>query len=695
MNTFGFTILAGEDVSTALDIAVSFRQRFPDSQFGIVISVRHFGCFDVNQSFPDWLHLLTLGSLGLDDDELKYWPILSDTSELVSYLIPIAFQHLLQQHDVVTYLNLNFENSVSGMTLEHNKITISAIRQSLSLRSISNQIAYMTCSTSDLSVINQWIEAVRNGQRFGDNYLTRNLTEILRNGPGGFALNLSEVDSRNMLYATETGWNELLPGIPINGSLRKIFRDELRTENHLPSPFEFKELSEFLLWASSISPLSRTGLPRVIEARLFESPQILQEFFEHEFRDAVEVRRWLRSKVGELGPEAALFAHLENREVKPDTRFSISPSQFKGVDVFGYFNAVLGVGEAVRLASDALVQAGEDVTKIVIQRQRSSRMAAANENSIAKHDIALLCLDAHSLSRNLDLIGRKPLTDRYLIGQWFWELESLPNYFSEALSQVNEFWAPTRFIENAMKNSSVHNTVILHVPLPVRKIEVNPSIEKSSFGVQNKFVFYFNFDFLSVMKRKNPMAVINAYTSAFSEKDETVLVIKSINGIQRPRELEQLRNSIDSREDVFLLEDHLETSLNDALLTIADCYVSLHRSEGLGITMAEAMSIGKPVIATGYSGNLDFMNNENSILVPFNMVEVGKDGEGYPSSSVWAEPDVEFAAAAMRKVFQERDWAMNIGRKAERFMHDNYSIGVVSQIMKQRLSQIREGRNKQ
>jgi glycosyltransferase involved in cell wall biosynthesis len=119
----------------------------------------------------------------------------------------------------------------------------------------------------------------------------------------------------------------------------------------------------------------------------------------------------------------------------------------------------------------------------------------------------------------------------------------------------------------------------------------------------------------------------------------------------------------------------------------ADCYVSLHRSEGLGLTMAEAMSLGKPVIATGYSGNMDFMTEENSCLVPWSPVLVGSGAEGYPASATWAEPDLEAAAQLMRRVFVDQEFASELGQRAQADIAQRFSAAVTGERMKRHLEE--------
>ena len=145
------------------------------------------------------------------------------------------------------------------------------------------------------------------------------------------------------------------------------------------------------------------------------------------------------------------------------------------------------------------------------------------------------------------------------------------------------------------------------------------------------FLFLFAFDFFSIIERKNPLGLVRAFTQAFRPGEGPTLVLKTINGEKRLTDLERLRVAAADRPDIRLVDEYYTSEQKNALLRLCDCYVSLHRSEGFGLTMAEAMGLAKPVIATAYSGNMDFMSHENSYLVDYETSEVPADSDPYPT----------------------------------------------------------------
>jgi glycosyltransferase involved in cell wall biosynthesis len=208
-------------------------------------------------------------------------------------------------------------------------------------------------------------------------------------------------------------------------------------------------------------------------------------------------------------------------------------------------------------------------------------------------------------------------------------------------------------------------------------------------GARDRFVFGFQFDWNSSRRRKNPDGVLGAYLRAFPNPDSgTLLLIKTINGEQHPESVRQFAAVADGRPDVVIIDDFWPTGLNAALSQAIDCYVSLHRAEGFGLTIAKAMAAGKPVIATGYSGNLDFMPAGTSLLVPWTLTLVGPDPI-YPAQAHWAEPDLDSAVDCMRSVFDDAALRADLGARAEEHIRLTRSEDLSVEWVRQRLAEDR------
>ena len=272
----------------------------------------------------------------------------------------------------------------------------------------------------------------------------------------------------------------------------------------------------------------------------------------------------------------------------------------------------------------------------------------------------------------------------YRIASWYWELETIPEDWVQLAPLINEIWAPTEFIAAAMRS---------RMPVPV--YQMAPGVEigeveripRATLGIpEDHCVFLFAFDLHSQIRRKNPHAVIRAFQQAFSPDEKVTLAIKASGGEHTPAlaELEQIARGA----NIVLIHRLFSRPVALGLIQLCDCFVSLHRSEGFGLGMAEAMLLGKPVIATNYSGNLDFMNSGNSMLVDFRRVEITENHGNYTKGNFWAEPSVDQAASYMRRVFEDRAAAAALGARAKTEMLKTLSLQAAGQRMLERIQEI-------
>ncbi len=321
---------------------------------------------------------------------------------------------------------------------------------------------------------------------------------------------------------------------------------------------------------------------------------------------------------------------------------SSSPAGPHGVNLVGYHNAVNGLGEAVRSIGASLRAAGVAVADVNV-----GPGAMAGETSSAPYPVTLAVLTAARMS---DAAAAHPALfspDRLRIGYWFWELSVVPADQEPAFAHIDRIWAPSEFVAKAYRSSG-DTPVELH---PIRMPEPAPSdATRSELGMPDGFTFLTSFDHFSVIERKNPTTVIAAFREAFPRRDDVFLVVKSINGDQRPASMRQVMDARDGDDRIVVIDRHIEAADQAAMIRHADCLVSLHRSEGLGLHLAEAMWLGTPVVATGYGGNVDFMDEHNSIVIDHNLVPVFNGEGAYPEGEVWAQPNILQATDALRRI---------------------------------------------
>ena len=472
------------------------------------------------------------------------------------------------------------------------------------------------------------------------------------------------------------GWASPVPGLEFDGRLREMWIDQ--HGDRLPGA------REFVAWLRAVPEHSPTGLPRYLQA-VFESRSDVQAMYP-------EVRSGILNRfawwVGSTGRAEHANIRMIGHAVPADRHVPDEGRALDGIDVVGFLTTESGIGEAGRTTVDSLRAAGIDVSAINYTDTLSRTTHPFTIDDVSRHRILLMAVNADHLPTMHERMGQHFMHDRYRIGQWFWELERAPEWYDDAWDHVDELWAPTRFIEKMLRDSAPSRVVVTYVPLPVLVPPIDASVTRADVGLDDRFTFLFAFDFLSVMKRKNPLGLIEAFCAAFEPGEGPRLVIKAINGDHRPAESGRLKLVASQRPDVTVVDRYMSRSHTSALMAHADCYVSLHRSEGLGLTMSESMSLGTPVIATAYSGNLDFMDDSNSWLVPWTPVEVGEGAEGYDRRATWAEPDLVEAARIMRHVWEHQDEARVKGEAAREVILKEHTPGVSGAIMRNRLSQI-------
>ena len=339
------------------------------------------------------------------------------------------------------------------------------------------------------------------------------------------------------------------------------------------------------------------------------------------------------------------------------------PRPPNGVNLVGYHGATSGLGDRVRELDRVLATAGIRYSRWDIEQTESGRHRpsgfdrvepvaedAAEDGIVFDTTIAVVTALAfpgldwshRTLVRNVDRV----------IGYWFWELEHVPGSPRPAIDMVDEIWVPTRFVHDAYGGATQRPVRVVALPIVAPEVA---EIDRAGLALpSDRVVFLCSFDHLSSMERKHPIGVIEAFRRAFPSGDEPVhLVVKSINGDIRPGSGAALTAAVGDDPRIELRDGYVPDAEQAALIAAADVFVSLHRSEGLGLHIAEAMWLGTSVIATAYSGVLDLVDASCAELVDGPLVPVGDGQEAYPADAVWADPDLGQAAAAMRRLVDD------------------------------------------
>jgi glycosyltransferase involved in cell wall biosynthesis/SAM-dependent methyltransferase len=366
-------------------------------------------------------------------------------------------------------------------------------------------------------------------------------------------------------------------------------------------------------------------------------------------------------------------------------------AQHLACNVAGFLRGGLGLGEAARLYVGALRMAGVPVqtTSVAVPLPESPdgmRKVAEFDELTASVDprFNVVCVNAPELPHFYHDVGPGFFEGKHTIGVWAWETDKVPDEWQWAFGVMDEIWTYSHYVTQVL--SAASDVPIRRVPLPVTAPEI--TVPAPDVGLPDRFTFLTLFDFYSTLQRKNPEGLIAAFKRAFQPGEGPQLLVKSFNGDYKPERLLRLREAADAHPDIHLVDRYVSRAEKDALLAACDCYASLHRSEGFGLPLAEAMALGKPVIATGYSGNLDFMNEENSWLVGYDLTEVGPDGENYPPGGHWAEPKVEHAAEQMREIWQNAELRDSKAARARQDVCEQLSPQSVGSIARGHLEEL-------
>ncbi len=360
-------------------------------------------------------------------------------------------------------------------------------------------------------------------------------------------------------------------------------------------------------------------------------------------------------------------------------------------NLVGYLKSEMGLGESARLCA-----ASADAAKLEYSLVDISALAGgrADDHTLAHrisnrnpHPVNLFHVNADNTVFIYQTLGPAFFEGRYNIGYWHWELPEFPDDWRAAFKLVHEIWTPSRFVQDAIAAKSP--VPVLRFPHAI-EIAADPSIRRADLGLpEGRFLFLAMYDMHSCQARKNPDAAVQAFRRAFPNDPNVGLVIKTMNTATYPDEWAATEKRL--REELpglTIINRTLTRPQVYALESLSDVYVSLHRSEGFGLGLAESMCLGRPVIGTNWSGNTDFMDATNSCPVKCRLVELDKDYPPFKKGQTWAEADVEHAAWFMRRLVDDASFRSGIAAAGRETIRANFSRAAVGALYRKRLEVI-------
>ena len=362
-----------------------------------------------------------------------------------------------------------------------------------------------------------------------------------------------------------------------------------------------------------------------------------------------------------------------------------------GVNLVGYPLAVIGEGEFIRQTARSFQTTPLKFGLVDCQPKNSAHRLDERYSEYISTDnpfkINIFHLKPGQLESSVVQLGTSFVENRYNIGYWTWELGELPDAWQASIDFLDEVWCPSQFIQSAVSRKSSRSVQYLPMAIDLEPVE---GFGREYFSLPSQtFTFLFVFDFKSYVARKNPEACIRAFQKAFPAGNEAVtLVLKSMAGEMYPEAFERLQKEVAKDPRILWIDKSFKPEEMIGLMQAADSFVSLHRSEGIGLGMAQSMLLGKPVIATHYSGNTDFMHQDNSCLVDYELVAVGEDEYPFAKGQVWANPDGEHAAWYMRRLVEDADYRNSIAAAGQSYIRTHHNPAVIGAGYLRRLQEL-------
>ena len=375
----------------------------------------------------------------------------------------------------------------------------------------------------------------------------------------------------------------------------------------------------------------------------------------------------------DLPPEVAAALIAESPAGEPHG------SSARGVNLAGYFGMDTGVGQIARGSLSALRKAGLPAIEIRLDQELQSRMldGRLQLEEGAPHPVTLIHANADETPRALSLLPLAGTAGGFKIGYWFWELSHFPLFLTDRFGHLDEVWAPSRFCQRSFE--AVATIPVRYVPPCVPAPSARP-LERAAFGLEDgRFAFLFAFDVLSIPERKNPFAAIEAVRLLTRRTSRPFsLLIKVTRARAEPNLVERLRQAARGLP-ISIHTAPASRDEMDSLVGLCDANLSLHRSEGLGLLPIETLYLGKPVVATGYGGVTDFLDEETGFPVGYELVRLERDYSPYPVGAVWAEPNVEHAAERMLAILEHPDEAAERAERGWRRVEELYGLASAAQ----------------
>jgi glycosyltransferase involved in cell wall biosynthesis len=352
----------------------------------------------------------------------------------------------------------------------------------------------------------------------------------------------------------------------------------------------------------------------------------------------------------------------------------------RGVSIYGLFRAEIGIGQSARRSAQsfAAVDYPFSTHNLSLPQFRETVPFDASSDLAPDHAAVLFHLNADTMMHFRDVVYGAWSRGRRSIGFWHWELPVFPARWAEAFDLVDEVWVPSRFVADAMLSATTKPVRIVPHAVPAAPCDANKA--RLALGLPaDDFLFLSTFDTNSFPTRKNPLGAIRAFNDAFPRGGSMRpwLILKMHGAGNRNDTLNEILRLAQANDRIRIIDEVYLPEQMTQLQNACDAYISLHRSEGYGLNIAESMALGKIAVATAFSGNIDFMSDANSLLIPYRMRAVAPGEYVLGDGQWWADPEHDAAVDALRLCINEPARRDRLAAAAARDIAENNSFEVI------------------
>lgn len=377
---------------------------------------------------------------------------------------------------------------------------------------------------------------------------------------------------------------------------------------------------------------------------------------------------------------------LKNEKIK-----EFDPEKFKdGINLIGNIKADTGIGQSTRLVADILSNSGIEYSVCnYFQLPGGSMTDTTYDEKISgelPYNINLIHVNASEFTVAYMQLGKKVWDNRYNIAFWLWELEEFPDEWVGCIDLVDEIWTPAEFVSESIRKKT--SKPVKTIPYSV-KAPTDDQFDRKHFNLpEDKFLFFMMYNSGSIMERKNPIGTLEAFKAAFGKDDDKVGLVIKINEMEDSSEISGIKAFFDGYKNIYFITENMSKIEVNSLVKAVDVLVSLHRAEGFGLGMAEAMLVGTPTIATNWSANTEFMNSDVACMVNYELIEIKEDYGLFKKGYRWADADINQASEYMKKLYQDRKFGKDMADKAKNFIEEKLSMEHSVKLVRDRIQEI-------